>query len=321
MTRSTPPYIRIPMKTNIFVFIIVQALSFIFFRSNPEIELVHLIVLLAVVVLVPIGLGLLDRAGALTHNYQIKALLQKFVAPSALLSIIAIAIPQGPLAGILEIPWLLTTGIIALSGLLYLKKEGFKNNVVLCFGIAQLYILVGGCWLVADRFDLNILNFSKAIIVLTGMHFHYTGFTTTLIAALVGNTLIENGTYSGLNKTLFLFVTLGVTVATPIIAIGITAVPLLEVSGAYFLVFCLLVMSVLILKTVKNYFQPTSKKLIIIAASSLFFTMFMTVLYANSEFTEANTIRIPLMIFTHGIVNSVGFALCGILAFHKNKAP
>ncbi len=300
------------------VIVVLLVLTAFLPSENLIIELIQFIILSAILITVPLGFNLLCNEYDVANQSTIRVF-RLSLLPAGVLAAISFTLSKGALSGLMICPWFLVTFITALSGLKFLKKNGFYNPVDLCIGFSQIYLFIGGLWLLADRLGMVVLNFSSAITLLTGMHFHYAGFITTLIVAQVGKYLLENSLYNGWKRRFYLFAVTGVIVATPLIAAGITAFPLLEMIGAYLLAIALLALSVLMLHVILPLLKGNSRTLIVIASASLLFSMFMVLQYANSEFFEVFNFKIPLMVITHGIVNAYGFALCGILAFYLDQ--
>ena len=50
---------------------------------------------------------------------------------------------------------------------------------------------------------------------------------------------------------------------------------------------------------------------------SLMAAMVMAMLYAVGQILEAQWLPIPLMVFTHGLLNSIGFALIGLASWNQ----
>ncbi|MBX2860777.1 MAG: YndJ family protein [Vampirovibrio sp.] len=287
-------------------------------RQTILLEFIQGIVLWAVLILVPIGLWLIQSLKQ--DQNRLLDSIKPLILAAGLLSAVSFALPPGAAAGILQFPWWLVTGVVAFSGLKDFLKNPFASRWQTSLAVAQGYLFVGGCWLLADRLGMNVLHFSQEIILLTGMHFHYAGFTTTLLAALVGRQFQQTGRMNSAQIHWgYWLVTLGVTVATPIIAIGITAVPLLEVIGAVFLAVSLMVMGLLMGLEIAPQFKQPAKTFLWISAGTSFFSMTMAILYGFSEFYELKAIEIPFMVITHGLANTMGFATCGLMAFYLSR--
>src|SRR3989442_13340577 len=146
-----------------------------------QLTLVDLLLLLAPVVIVPLGLRLVPLRG---HRAIRMLRLARLVQPvGAVAAVIAFLQPQGWTAGLIALGWLCPCALGSLAGLLGLLETRSWRPVPLVSAAALASLSVGAAWLVASRAGMR-LGFSPAIVELTGVHFHYAGFAPTLLAAL-----------------------------------------------------------------------------------------------------------------------------------------
>jgi hypothetical protein len=109
---------------------------------------------------------------------------------------------------------------------------------------------------------------------------------------------------------------LGVIAGTPLVAAGITLSPLLEVVGAIILATSLAGIAYLTRYLVLRVITSgPARTMLTISAICLLFGMLFTYLYALGEFTGYHIISIPQMVMMHGMLNSLGFALFGLLGW------
>jgi hypothetical protein len=160
--------------------------------------------------------------------------------------------------------------------------------------------------------DIHPLGFDDTIVLLTAVHFHYAGFAAPLITGLTGRALSA----ASRSQKLYQASALGVTAGTPLVAAGITLSPLLEVVGAIILATSLAGIAYLtrylVLRVITSALART---FLTISATCLLIGMVFTYLYALGEFTGYRFVSIPQMIVVHGMVNSLGFALFGLLGW------
>ena len=159
-----------------------------------RLTLVDLLLLLAPVVVVPLGLRLIPFSGA--RALQVLAVARLAQPLGALAALIALLLDPGWVAGAVAIGWLIVSAVVALAGLLNLIESRSIAPRHLVPAAASAYLAVGAGWLVIFRLGLRPLGFSRDIIELTGVHFHYAGFAATLIAALTVLVLRDRGRVS-----------------------------------------------------------------------------------------------------------------------------
>ena len=108
---------------------------------------------------------------------------------AALPLVVAFALPAGPVAGVLALPWL----ACALVGLAAATRHGLANlpsiltpNRLADLGIdvALGFWAVGATFALLDRLGIDT-GFSPAIVLLTATHFHFAGFGLLAVASLL----------------------------------------------------------------------------------------------------------------------------------------
>lgn len=134
-------------------------------------EWATLVLQLAALVWVPMSLALLNWP---------KGWLQRLVFPAAVALVVAMQQPAGWRAALWALPWLAVTAIIFLAGIEALFQSG-RSAWKWSVAGAQIFLLIGGLATVADRLGLQPFGFDPAIILLTGVHFHYAGLIFPLL--------------------------------------------------------------------------------------------------------------------------------------------
>ena len=139
-----------------------------------RLTLVDLLLLLAPLVIVPLGLRLLPFSGPRSRQVlRVARIVQPFGATAAVASFV---ITPGWTAGVIALGWLLTCGVASLAGLVELVELRSLRPAHLVPAAAVAYLSVGAGWLVLFRAGLRPEGFSHEIVELTGVHFHYAGF-------------------------------------------------------------------------------------------------------------------------------------------------
>jgi len=256
--------------------------------------------LLAPLILVPLALGLIDDL----HNPWSRRL-QLVCALAAAASFV---VPKGKLASGLAVAWCCFTVVLALHGLHRFRVRELASPAEFAIDAALVYLPVGGGWLVLSRLGAAPLGFQEPIVLLTAVHFHFAAFTTLVLTGLVGRVLAPSLLYSGLVA--------GVVVGTPMLAAGITWSPSLELLGASILVFSLGSLGLLILARVRPRVRGRiARGLLTISGSSPLFAMPLALGYAWGQFTGRPLVDLSFMTRAHGLVNALGFGLCGLLGW------
>ncbi len=271
--------------------------------------IIEVLFLLAPLVLLPLGLPLV--AGEPTSRpLRLAALLQPW---SAALAAVSFFLPPGAPAAALAAPWFLVTALVALAGLVRLPAavRGGLADLLICVGM--LFLPVGGFGLVASRAGFPLGGFPEPIILLTAIHFHYTGFAAPLLVALAGRRAARMGG----SGPLFAFSAIGTIAATPLIATGFVFSPALKLAAIVWLTIALAAGAALQLRILPSLASRGARLLLACSALSILAGMALAAVFGLGEFTRKAWIGIPAMARTHGVLNGIGFALLGLLAWRR----
>lgn len=282
-----------------------------------RVELIEKLLLLAPLVIVPLGLLLIDspkRHGRYTLLYRAAVFAQPF---GAMMAVCSFLLPQGDWAALLASGWLSVTGLIALSGLArFLSREAMSVEEF-CIDAGLIYVSVGGVWLVISRLGYQPLGFGDTIVLLTAVHFHYTGFAAPVLAGLAGRRALRRRESSAWTRRTFQAAAFGIVAGTPLVAAGITlSAPLLGLAGALVVSTGLWLLAALVLVLIVPALQPRPAQILLVVSSvSSTIAMALACAYAYSIVSKRLIINIPHMAMSHGIMNALGFSLCGLLAW------
>lgn len=267
--------------------------------------------LLGALVVVPLGLGLvgggdpyLDRA----RGWQ----------PFGALALIgSVAMPVGRPAALLALPWLAITVLVAMGGVRRLRRSpGGPAEWSIDAGL--IYLAVGGGWAVLSRLGTRPLDFPSLIVLLTAVHFHYAGFALPVLAGLAA----RNG-----GGRVGRLACLGVVAGVPLVAAGITESQLrtgllpprlLELAAAWLTAGSTVAVGLvqIHLGASRAGWPIAARILLGVSGLSVLGPMALSGLYALGLYAELSWIGIDRMIPWHGVVNAVGFALSGLVAWN-----
>ena len=281
--------------------------------DSPETDLIQKIFLLAVFVIVPLALSLISP-----NEDSIALRIAAWAQPiSATLCFVSFFIAQGVVAGILASFWLALTVLIALAGILRLASSTPRLTSEQSINVGMVYLPIGGAWLLASRLGIQPLGFGDTIVLLTAVHFHFAGFAAPVLTGLAGRA-VSNRTAASRAVTL---AALATVIGTPIVAAGITLSPTVALVGALVVTLGLTLLGVVVIGYVSPLISSRIARVFLLAGSlSSCAAMVLACLYAYSIVSHTLIIDIPHMAMTHGLLNSLGFALCSLLAwsFEKN---
>ena len=277
---------------------------------------VTLLLLLAILVNTPLALSLMPAVEGQSAWFRWALWLQPFAAVGVVWSLTA---AQGGAAAMLTLPWLLFAGLLAGSGLWRLPHWSQLTNPARTRLAALLYLPIGAAWLVAYRFGWQPLGFTGVIVLLTAVHFHFTGFAAPIWVSLIGTMLPPA-------HARYAWAAGGFVAATPLIAVGITFSPLLEMVGVALLALSLIGLTLLLYQSVLPIvLAPLAKLLLAGAPWAMLAAIILAVIYAIGEYRQLQLLTIAQMVQWHGWLNAVGFIFCGLwgwrlLLDHKNQS-
>jgi hypothetical protein len=288
--------------------------------SGTVMDAIARLLLLAVLVFVPLGLALAPSPGRGRSVPLLYAAAQRVQPLAAAFAVASFFLPTGLPAALCAAVWLAFTGLVALGRLAHVLRTRRRLTAEeACVDAALLYLPVGGVWLCLARGGVRPLAFADVIVLLTAIHFHYSGFALPILAGRVGRHLVARGRPAW---PAFRFVAASVILGTPLIAAGISASPVVEVAGVVLLVAGLWALALLTLVAVVPRLRPRRVQgLLAVSALALLGGMLLAGLYAVSKFAGAPLLDIPRMVALHGGLNALGFVLCGLLGWTWAPLP
>src|SRR6266849_9996902 len=192
-------------------------LAVAFFAGHIKLNLIEVLFLLAPLVIAPLGLQfarLLTPTGNELLPERGARLLQPFATVFAAASF---WLAPGQRAAALVSIWLLFCGLVALAGLQRLLRGAFGAAHQLCVAVSFGYLVIGGGWLVLSRLGETPMHFAEPIVLLTGVHFHFTGFSLPLITGAVASAIELR---SSVTRIVFRCIVAGILTAPGILATG-----------------------------------------------------------------------------------------------------
>ncbi len=278
--------------------------------ANLSHGLVDLLLLLAPVVVVPLGF----RLAPLTRQHAVFVLrIARYAQPvGAMGAVASFLVPIGSAAGLLAALWLAVCTIASMAGLVEIMETRSLHPIHLLPAAALGILSVAGAWLVAFRGGIN-LGYSPTITELTAVHFHYAGFAAVMMSALVlkaltGASVTKRRVAAGAG--------LLVLIGTPITATGVaTGTAALTVIGPVVLATGILTMSALTAFVVAPRLRSRARWLLTLSAAGVVIPMFLGVDYAAARVFPIPALDLQTMALVHGDLNALVFALLGFVGW------
>ena len=277
-----------------------------------HLTLIDLLFLLAPLVIAPLGLALIAFERGLPQVLLSAAIRVQPVG--AVLAVVAFVLPIGLPAAILAAAWLLVCAIAALGALAYLVQGRSLQPVRLATAAAVGFMAFGAIWLVLSRGGIAPLGLSPIIVEMTAVHFHFTGFAATLMAALLLTRLREGRSVA---QRAAMAASLLLVAGSPVLAMGwATPVHVLQVAGAILVATGVITTAaVLFFKSASLVDSTLARVLLRLSALAPLLPMVLAVEYSAGHVFGFPTLNIQGMALIHGDLNALGFSLLGMVAW------
>lgn len=273
-------------------------------RPPDLLATVELLLLLAILVNTPLALSRTIAGVCESTLYRWALWIQPVAALAAAWGLHG-AVGWG--ATLLTLPWLLFTGLLALDAVGQLAQIPRLSTPARIRVAAQIYVPVGAAWLVAYQLGLQPLGFTGIIVLLTAIHFHYTGFTALFWASKIGELI-------GRPNRLYSLAATGFVAATPLVAAGITLSPRLEIVGVGLLALSLVGLAVVLYRCVLPVVENRVARVLLgVAPLAMLAAIGLAVLYGIGEYLHVALLTIPQMVAWHGWLNGLGFVFTGLI--------
>jgi hypothetical protein len=269
--------------------------------------IVELLFLFAPLVIVPLGLELTRRLAGTRERFDAIRILQV----SATLAVAATFwLPPGRSAATLSALWLLQCIFMASRRFLnWWREERTAESMIL--NIAYADLVLGAAWLVLSRAGLRPMGFQEPIILLTAIHFHFSGFATALIATATFHEFESRGLrMPGLPTLIWLIALLPF-----VLAAGFVFSPALRFVAAISLSACVTALAMISWWIAGDWKSTPATVYLRIGTCAAMGAFSLAGIYAVSEYFKRDWITVPGMANSHGILNGLGFVLLALLAW------
>lgn len=267
---------------------------------------------LGMVVVVPLGLTLLD--GGRDDDPDAATLAWVRMWPVAgVIGTISLLVPRGALAGGLALVYTGATVALALSAVLRLvaRRSLAPVEVAVLFALASP--AVAGVSLLAERLGIDLLGFNATELALTVAHFHFAGFASALLAGLVAHAI---------GGRLASTAALAVPVGTLVVLVGYFTGEVVELVGAVVLTAATWAVAWLLWHRARPAATSSATRtLLAVGAVAPLVSMPLALSWAAGQAWDGLPhLSLTWTAATHGVVNALGFALCGLLGWRRLAA-
>ncbi|MEA2634710.1 MAG: hypothetical protein QOH92_1477 [Chloroflexota bacterium] len=282
-----------------------------------HLSLIDLLFLLAPLVIAPLGLALIVFQEGLPSSLLTAAI--RLQPVGAALAVLSFLLSIGLAAAILAVAWLLVCAIAAFGALAFLVMGRSLRPERLATAAAVGFMAFGAVWLVLSRAGVAPTGLSPVIVEMTAVHFHFTGFAATLMAALL---LVRLRQDRGIARSVAIAAALLLVAGSPVLALGwATPVHVLQVAGAILVATGVVATaSVLFFRSASLAASPGARVLLRLSALAPLLPMVLAVEYSAGHVFGFPTLDIHGMALIHGDLNALGFSLLGLLGLSVGQS-
>jgi len=272
---------------------------------------IELLFLFAPLVVVPLGIALGRKLAPFRHQAVQDAarLLQPLAAGLVLISFWT---PPGLLAAALAVPWLGLCVMLGAEVRWTLLRGRERRLISWGVSVGRMDLVVGSAWLLVSRLGMRPMNFQEPILLLTAVHFHYTGFATAVLAAALA---AYSGKIRGGIPSLLRLVVVAVIGIPFVVAAGFVWSPILKLGAVAALSASVVVLAGWQFWLAARLSTGAARAFLRLSASAVFFGMVLATIYAVGDWLGRDWLLVPRMASTHGVVNGLGFVLFGLLGW------
>ena len=283
----------------------------------PLVRLTELVVVLAAVLIVPLGLAATstaDRTGG-RERFE-RAVSRAF--PFAGLGLLAGLHWHGTTLALVTASLYAAAcvAVAAIGARRFARRSRFRLEET-ALDLGHAYLVVGGAWAFAYVNDLTVMGFGGLQSLLTAAHFHYAGFGACVVAGLVGRALPSRGRV----RALYVPATLGMMSGVALLAAGIAAWPPLERAAAWVVAASLVSLGLLVAGLAAGSGPGLARALLALAGLSTLFSGAMAAWFSATGFARAGYEELSTMVAWHGLVNALGFVGLGLLGLRLLRPP
>jgi YndJ-like protein len=279
-------------------------------EGKAPLGVLELMFLFAPLVVVPLGLTLGGKVAPLRHR-AVQDATRILQPPAAGMVVISFWLAPGLLSAALVVPWVGLCVALAIGAGLTLLRDRDGSLASWAVNVGRMDLVVGGAGLLISRLGARPMDFQEPILLLTAVHFHYTGFATALLA---GALTVYARRYNRTPRLLLPVVVL--VLAMPLaVAAGFIWSGTLKVVAVIALSFSLVAMAGIQFWMARDLEARTARWFLRFSASAVVLGMALAVVYAVGDWLGRDWLLIPRMASTHGMVNAFGFVLFGLLAW------
>jgi hypothetical protein len=277
-----------------------------------QLSVIELLFLLAPWIVVPLATSLIpdmDVSELLTNR---QGAMNWITFAASVLAAFSFFLPAGPQAASLAGAWMLVCALFTLRGLRRLWRYRAKSFSQFSFAAGESYLIVGGIWLMASRQGLHPAGFQEPIVLLTAVHFHFAGFLSAVLAGLTYERLRETRWSKPLRAAL-----IGVVVGPGLLGLAFLAGPKLKLAAVVLIVLGQFGLATGMVRVAVGTENSVGRTMLLLSSGSVVAGMVLAATWALGEYPLQPFVDLARMERYHGVLNAVGFGICGLIGWMK----
>ena len=209
----------------------------------------------------------------------------------------------------LAVPWLGVAGTVLLRDAFRIFRHLPTTVIDLAGLVACAFLVVGAFFAVATRAGWVVAGIHEPIIELTGVHFHFAGFATLVLATSAARALPRR---RRLTNLLLFFA----CAAPPAVAAGFTwTLAPFQIGGAIMITVATWSLAAITVAFVAPQATAISRRFLIVSSVAVLAPMVLALFWASSQYYDLPALSIPAMAEIHGTLNAFGFVTCGLIGW------
>ncbi len=274
------------------------------FSSRIHIGIIEVLFLLGPWIVVPLGADLVRGTGTSSRRSGVR---DWALFTAASLTTVSFFLDNRVVAAWFASSWLLICAAFAGDGLRRLVISGANSFTQFCFGIGEGYLLVAGIWLVASRAGISFFGFHEPIVLLTAVHFHFAGFASGVLAGLV-----DQASAGRRGRWMLRCALVAVVLGPGALGLAFLLGPMVKLVGALLVALGQLGLAGGMIRVGIAKRNGIGRWLLFMAGASVAAGMILAGAWAAGEYPLQAFVNIRQMAEFHGVLNGVGFVVCGL---------
>jgi YndJ-like protein len=287
------------------------ALALASFSAKVHLGIIEVLFLLGPWIVVPLGADVL-RAAEASKNSSVR---DWALIAAASLTTASFFLDNRTAAAWFASSWLLVCAVFAGDGLRRFSIVGTKSFTQFCFAVGEGYLLVAGVWLVASRSGVQLLAFREPIVLLTAVHFHFAGFASAVLAGLLDEAFAGQK-----GRRILRAVLLAAVLGPGILGLAFLLGPKVKLVAALLIALGQLGLAAGMVRVGILAKNRLGRWLLFVASGSVAAGMIFATVWAVGEYPLQAFVNIRQMAEFHGVLNAVGFVVCGLAGWRLVNA-